>query len=592
MIAANAVQGAELRLARYYARKLRQANERLEQGGASLTGAISSFDQELAQIRYWQSYVVKQKSHNPDHDRLLVEFALNLLVTHQPFDEQMAWVQPALPAAQRLGDRHSESALLKETSFILIRQGDLSASRTAAEQALELAQQLNDKYLEARAVLQLGHIMTDSDEFDLARQYLQHALDLGELDIKSKIKINTWLGYIAYCEDEFETSGAYIEENLRLSRALGDLSELATALVNLGMTYLDTGKQREAIPLIAESIAIQRSLGEKNIIGHGLQTLASYYTRRGSLAAAQPYADEHLAVATEIGSPIEMVWAHGSLAAISREQGDYQHAHAYLLQDQGFIENSDSLGSRIYHQFMLAGVILPLGEYAQARALCLQLLADASPMLESRDLLDIHFYLGQIASAEGNLDQAITSWDEALALSTNQYAQQIILHSTLADAYLQQGDFVQAQNHIDAAGHIAKEQHDESGLDVIVEAHTVQVRLDIRRGKLESAKVILCDVLQRVHTLEVIIPRLNALVAASEYLAAVGDVRSIKLLSVAAHHPGAPHALRTAITKQYETLVQQFGASESDSYWALGKTLPLNTIFAELLAEWCIPASA
>jgi tetratricopeptide (TPR) repeat protein len=592
MIAPNAVQGAELRLARYYARKLRQTNERLEPGGAAVTSAINTFDQELAQIRYWQAYVVKQKGHSSDHDRLLVEFALNILVTHQPFDEQMDWVQPALAAAQRLEDRRSESALLKETSYILLRQGDLSAARAAAERALELAQQLNDKYLEARAVLQLGQIMTDGGDFELARQYSQHALDLGELDMKSKIKINTWLGYIAYCEDEFEISGAYIEDNIRLSRALGDLSELATALVNLGMTYLDTGKEHEAIPLIRESISIQRSLGEKNIIGHGLQTLAGYYTRLGSLAAAQPYADEHLAIATEIGSPVEMVWAHGNLAAISREQGDYQRAYAYLLEDKEFIESSDSLGSRIYHDFTLAGVLLPLGEYSQARELCSHLLADASPMLESKDLLDIHNYLGQIARAEGNLDQAIALWGEALALTTNQYAQQIILHSALADAYLCKSDFPQAQTHIDAANQIAHEQDDMPGKHVVVEALTLQARLDVHLGKLEAAKVTLCDAMQRVYTLEVIVPRLNALVAASECLTAIGDVRSVKVLSVVTHHRGIPHAQRMDSLKQYDVLVGLFGARECDHYWAMGKTLVLSDVFAELLAEWCVTDSA
>jgi tetratricopeptide (TPR) repeat protein len=315
------------------------------------------------------------------------------------------------------------------------------------------------------------------------------------------------------------------------------------------------------------------------------------YTRLGSLAAAQPYADEHLVIAMEIGSPIEMVWAHGNLAAIAREKGDYQRAYAYLLEDKGFIENSDSLGSRIYHHFMLAGVLVPLGEYAQARDLCLSLLADASPMLESKDLLDIHNYLGQIARAEGNLDQAIASWVEALELSTNQYAQQIILHSTLADAYLRKEDFVQVQTHIDAANQIAHEQHDMPGMFVAAEAHTLQARLDIHLGKLEAAKVVLCDVLKQLHTLEVIIPRLNVLVAASEYLAAMGDSRSVEVLSVVAHHSGTPHAQRADSLKQYEALVGQLGARECGHYWELGKTLALADIFAELLAEWCVPVS-
>ncbi len=578
MITANVLQDAQVRLARYYAQKLRQMNERLEQGGALLTSTLNTFDQELAQIRHWQDYVVNQNGGSAEHDRLLVEFALNMLVTQQPFDEQMDWMQPGLAAAQRLGDLRSQSALLKDMSYALLRQGDLPAAREAAERALELAQQIKDKYLESRIVLRLGQVMSDGGDFELAQQYLQRALDLGDLDIKSKIKINTWLGYIAYCEDDFERSSGYIDDNIRLSRALGDLSELATALVNRGMTYLDTGKDHEGIPLIRESISIQRKLGEKNLIGHGLQTLVGYYVRLGALAEAQRYADEHLATAIEMGSPVEMVWAHGSLAAISRERGDYQRAYDYLMEDQAFVASSDSLGSAIFHHHTLASVLLPLGRYAEAKDLCLRLLADESPLLELKELLDLHDFLAQIATAEGNHDQAIVSWREALGLSTNQYAQQIRLHSALANACLPKGDFAQAQMSLIEAERIEHEQDDIRGLSVTVETRIVQARLHTRLGDLAAAKEVLCDSLNRVRNLEVIVPKLNALVAASEYWAAIGDVRSVQVLSFVAHHNGTPHTQRTTCISQQAQLTRQFGAEICDHHWEIGKTLSLDDV--------------
>ncbi|GEM_PF-1894758 len=156
MIAPNALQSAELRLAKYYAEKLRQTTERYEQGGASLPGALKFFDQELAQIRHWQGYIVEQENGGAEYDRLRIDFALNTLVTHQSFDQQMDWVQPGLEAAQRLGDHRSESVLLKDMSYILLRQGDLPAARTVAERAFKLAQQVNDKMLEADTILRLG----------------------------------------------------------------------------------------------------------------------------------------------------------------------------------------------------------------------------------------------------------------------------------------------------------------------------------------------------------------------------------------------------------------------------------------------------
>lgn len=588
MSAANVLQGAELRLARYYAQKLRQMNEYMKQGGALLTTVLNTFDQELAQIRYWQGYVVNQAGYSIEHDHLLVEFALNILVSQQPFDEQMAWLQPGLAAAQRLNDHRSESTLLKDMSYALLRQGDLPAARETAEQALKLAQQANDKFLESRVILRLGQIMSDSGEFDLAKQYLQHAIDLGGLDTKSKIKINTWLGYIAYCEDDFEASGSFIDENIRLSRALGDLSELATALVNRGMTYIDAGKDHKGIPLIQESISIQRKLGEKNLIGHGLQTLVNYYIRLGSLSEAQRYADEHLTIALEIGSPVELIWVHSSLAAISRERGDYQRAYDYLLEDQQVVANSTSLGSTIYHHYTLASVLLPLGKYEEAKNLCWRLLEDESPLLEQKELSDLHNFLGWVAIAEENFDQAIAAWREALTRTASQYAQQIILHSQVANAYLIKGDFAQAQKEIITAQQIEDEQEDIRNLSVIVQTRAIQSKLHIHLGEIQAAKDALCDSLSRARQIEAIIPKLNALVTASEYLVAMHDLRSIQLLSLIAHHAGTPHFQRTTCINQRSKLAEQFGIETCNRHWEMGKTLDIDSVFAELLTEWSV----
>lgn len=586
MIAANVLHDAQLRLARYYAQKLRQMNERFEQGGALLANDLSNFDQEMAQIRHWQNTLVDQGVLSPEHDRLLIEFALNILITQQPFDEQLAWAQSGLSAAQRLNDSYAECALLKTIGYALFKLGDLPSARDTVERALKLSQHLNDKYLETRVVLVLGQIMTDSGEFELAKQYLQHAIDLDALDTKSKIKINTWLGYMAYYQDDFDLAAVYVDDNIQLSRMLGDLSELANALVNRGMTYIDAGQDAEGIPLIQESLSLQRKLGEKNLIGHGLQTLVGYYVRIGALTQAQRYADEHLATAEEIGSPLERVWAHNNLAVINRERGDYQPAHEYLLQDQDFIATSNSVGSVIAHQYTLASVLLPLGKYAEAKALCLTLLADASPLLELKELLDLRDFLAQIALTEGSPGQAITLWREALSMSENQYVQQVRFYSSLANTYLMNEDIAEAQTCMNHAAQIETEHPDTSGMSFTLDARITQLKLYSRSGQRAAAQETLADLLNRVSNLEVIAPRLNTLAAASEYLAAHNDPRSIQLLSLIAHHPATPSLQRTICLNHRPTLERQFGSDVHNAAWEIGKTLSLAQTLTDLHAEF------
>ncbi|MFN8372924.1 MAG: tetratricopeptide repeat protein [Anaerolineae bacterium] len=590
MIPADVVQCASLRLARYYAHKLRQTKERLEQGGATLSATLNSLDQESAQIRHWQNYVAEGKG--ADYDRLLIDFALNALAGQQPFDEQMTWVQPAIAAAQRLSDQRSESALLGNLSHLLLRQGNVKEAYATGERALELAEQVKDTRLQSSIILRLGQIMVDSGKFDAARQYLERLTALGDFDMRSKLRVNTWLGYMAYCENDFELASQYIDENIQLSRTLGDLSELATALVNRGSMCLAMGQDAVGVELVRESITLQRRLGEKNLMGNGLQALITYYCRVGALAAAQGYADEHLTVAREIGADTEMVWAHCNLAVISRERGEYQRAHAYLLEEKAFVEQSGSLTNRVFYEYVLASVLIPLGQYDEARDLCRQLLTEEeTQLLEVRDIAELHRFLAQIATAEGDFEQAAAALREALAVSEDLYDIQVTLYSALAETYLLAGDVAGAQQALAEVTRIEDEQESVRGTAVMTEARTVQAKLAMQTGDLSAAKSVLCDALQQVRSLEVIIPRLNVLIAALLYQAALGDARSVQVLSFVAHHSGTPHAQQAACKKQQTTLRQQFGSAECERRWELGKSLTLDECINSLLDDLCAAES-
>jgi tetratricopeptide (TPR) repeat protein len=585
MIYTDVVRSAALRVAQHYVQQLQRTREQIEAGH---TQTLAALEKDLVQIRHWQMCIAEETNPTADYDPVLVQFGLNTLIHYQPFHEQFLWVQSGLAAAQRLQDKTSQSNLQRDLSYVLMRQGDVVAARSAAEEALTLAQQVKSKILEARAIFRLGQIMTDSGDLEEAQRYLQRALDLGELDTKSHIRINTWLGYIAYCEQDFDKSAAYIDENIQLSRALGDHSELATALVNRGMTYVEAEQGALGIPLIRESIALQRKLGEKHLIGHGLQTLAGYYIRIGALSEAQLYAQEHLKVAQELGSPVEIVWARTYLAAINRERGDYVEAHELLMQDAAFLAQSDSVTTRLAYEHTLASVLVRMGAYDEARRLCEGLLAEESMLLGVNEVLDLHDFLGQIALSMNQPEKAIMHWRNGLAASSNQYAQQIGLYSAIAHAHLLSGGWSQAQAVLDAAQHIADSQQDAPELYQTAMMRAAQVQLTMQEGHLDKGRALLCTALRQVQHMEVIAPRLTVLLASAEYLIARGDARGAQVISVVSNQPGSNQQLCKALR---ERMISQTDPTEWERQWQIGLTRTLDQAIDDSLMMWCSPAA-
>jgi tetratricopeptide (TPR) repeat protein len=587
MIYSDVVRNAELRVAQHYVQQLQRTRKQIEAGN---TQALTSLDQDLVQIRHWQARLAEAAIQGVDCDSVLMQFGLHLLMGYQPFDEQAQWIETGLAAARRLGDKTSETNLLCDLSYVLMRQGEMVAARAAAEQALALAKMLKSKVLQSRVILRLGQVMTDTGEFEKARRYLQRALDLGELNSKSRIKINTWLGYIAYYENDFDQSAAYIDENIHLSRSLGDLSELATALVNRGMTYIEAERGEEGIPLIRESIALQRKLGEKHLIGHSLQTLSGYYIRIGALTEAEPYAQEHLKMAQEIESPLEAVWARTYLAAINRERGEYTQAHELLMQDAAFVAQSDSLTTRLIYEHTLASVLLRMGAYDEAQQLCERLLTEESPLLGVNEIVDLYDFLGQMALVANQPTAAIQHWQNGLAASSNQYAQQIGLYSAIAQTHLLNGQLDQARAALNAAQQIANILPNASGFSQSAVMCAGQAQLALKEGRMNQGRELLCSTLRQIQRLEVVRPRLNVLLVCAAYLTTRGDAHGVQVMAVLSNQPDSVHQgqLYSELKNQ---LMAQIDPSDWEQQWQNGLTRTLDQTIAELLLLWCSPAA-
>jgi predicted ATPase len=114
------------------------------------------------------------------------------------------------------------------------------------------------------------------------------------------------------------------ERRLALARELGDESEVARCLNNLGLIASGEGDDRKAASLLRESILLMRELGERVDIPLG--NLAGLAAEDGDTETADALATESLALAREVGDLEQIVHMTQQIGQIRILQGRISEA--------------------------------------------------------------------------------------------------------------------------------------------------------------------------------------------------------------------------------------------------------------------------
>jgi tetratricopeptide (TPR) repeat protein len=232
-------------------------------------------------------------------------------------------------------------------------------------------------------------------------------------------------------------------EQEAIARELGDRMSIATAVGNRSIVHSIRGEYAEALACLAESEKISRQLGDLPGIGTMVGNRGIVHTNRGEYAEALACYGEQEAISRELGSREGIAMALGNHAKVHWKRGEYAEALACYHQADTESRAINFSHGRTYWRAGIARVLLeciPPGETMEEmpeflapylpdatsrdwRAQCLQASREAatecfsiSQELSKPDtLFDAQVLLGQIEAAEGNIERAITRFNELLA---------------------------------------------------------------------------------------------------------------------------------------------------------------------------------
>jgi CHAT domain-containing protein/Tfp pilus assembly protein PilF len=260
---------------------------------------------------------------------------------------------------------------------------------------------------------------------------------------------------------QYQEAISFHEQQLSITREIGDRRGEGTALGNLGSAYFRLGQYQKAIGLYEQQLSITREISDRRGEGAALGNLGSAYFRLGQYQEAIGLYEQQLSITREIGDRRGEGAALGNLGSAYLSLGQDQEAIGLYEQSLAITrEIGDRLGEG-NAQGNLGNAYLNLGQYQEAIGLYEQQLSITREISDRQGEGNAQGDLGNAYANLGQLEQALEQYQQALTI-----AQEI-------------GDRAGEGRHLSNMGWLLAAQ-DQPELAIVFYKQSVNVRESIR----------------------------------------------------------------------------------------------------------------
>jgi tetratricopeptide (TPR) repeat protein len=309
---------AHQRHAEYYLKVLHAADDLYLQGGASAQHSVALFDREWDNIQAGQAWAAAHAEQDDAAARLCVHYpdaGLYCLYLRRHPRERIVWLEAAVTAARRLGDRAAEGIHVGTLGGTYRALGQAERAMEHYQQALVIAREIGDRGLEGDQLCNLGIAYRALGQVERAIEHYQQALAITrEIGAASAEHSAEWtharrsegvnlgnLGNAYHDLGQVERAIEYLEQALAIARDIGDRSLEGNQLGNLGNAYKDMGQVKRAIEYLEQALAIAREIGDRSSEGNQLGNLGIAYHALGQVERTIEHLEQALAIARDIG---------------------------------------------------------------------------------------------------------------------------------------------------------------------------------------------------------------------------------------------------------------------------------------------------
>jgi eukaryotic-like serine/threonine-protein kinase len=264
-------------------------------------------------------------------------------------------------------DHYLAEAYLRQAIFG-IRTGEASVADQASREALAAALRCGYEAVEVKA-LALTAIAEVYRDKQLAVEHIEEALrsarKLGDENVLSFV-----LNRAAYCFGELDDVNRWYPlytEQIELDHRLGNRMQEATALGNIGSSFMVRGLYKQARSLIEQAIKICQALGARRPLAYDLANLGELYRDTGDLRKARQFAEQALQEIIPTGDARGKAFALASLGWILLSMEDAAGASRSFSETRELASSKGSAGMTSEATADLAACFLKQGQLDEAR---------------------------------------------------------------------------------------------------------------------------------------------------------------------------------------------------------------------------------
>ncbi len=313
----------------YYLQAVAQREEDLK--GRRQLEAMEEIDVDLDNLRTAWSWAT-QRRNTPAVNQALESVSL-FMYMRALYQEGWALFRQALRAlpgdppmdsdeARRIWGRLTSRAELLHVQFARIEP----QIEEALQQSLAIAAANGDEVEIGHTYLALGHYHSRvTRDYDQALRYFQLGLAAfqAQQDLYYVAHSLHRVGYSYGFGNDITEYMDYTRESRELAHRIGDLSDEANALGNLGWGSFGIGEYAAAEQYAREAIAVSRKSGEQTQAAHSLVLLGLCHVLNGRLPAAQEPLQEGVRIAEDIVFPLTQAFGFAILSLSASLGGDY-----------------------------------------------------------------------------------------------------------------------------------------------------------------------------------------------------------------------------------------------------------------------------
>jgi len=316
--------------------------------------------------------------------------------------------------------------------------------------------------------MQLADFCFDTGKLDLAEQcYLRAIGDAETLGhdvskIVAKVRLARVYRVWGRLGEAFETNS----EVLEYSKRIGDNSNEATALLQLGMLEGDRGNYEKAIELHLQSLDICTKLGDQAGIANVLVELSVIHCQRGEFDEAKELLLQSLDIRKKHGDQAGIARILNNLAAIHTIRGECDEAFNLFRQSLDIRKkHGDQAGiAGILHN--LAVIHRNKSEFDEAANLLQQSMEIRKKLGDQSGIADALLGLGAIHFDRGEYDEAVKLYQQSLDIYQKLGDQSRVADAfyNLAEIHQNKGEYNEAMNLLQQSLDIKKKLGDQWGI--------------------------------------------------------------------------------------------------------------------------------